>query len=161
MMRPTAVVRMIRAELRGRRMRAMVLFVAVIALASAALVAGLSGQTKASDQWDAAFEEANGAHVTIDGDAPAIAAVAGLPEVAASTHTYRRSPADLDVVHDGESIVTAFVRGMPVDDLAAIARPLLRDGRWARPGAADEIVTDRALGLEEGSSHKLHPHAVL
>jgi putative ABC transport system permease protein len=127
----------------------MLLFVVVIALASAALVGGLEGQTKASDRWDAAFEEANGAHVTIDGDPEAIAEVTALPEVAASTHTYRRSAADLDVVRDGEPLTSAFVREMAGDDRSEIARPLLRDGAWARPGADDEIVLDRAFGLEE------------
>ena len=39
---------------------------------------------------------------------------------------------------------------MPADDRSVIGRPLLRDGRWVRPGAADEIVIDRAFGMEEG-----------
>ncbi len=138
------------AELRGRRLRAMSLFVVVIALASAALVAGFEGQTKASDRWDAAFTEANGAHVTIDGDPAVIAEVARLPEVAAATHTYRRSAGGLDVLRDGRLLATAFVREMPGDDLSAIARPLLRDGRWVGPGADDEVVLDRAFGLDEG-----------
>jgi putative ABC transport system permease protein len=150
MMRQTALVRIMRAELRGRRLRAMVLFVVVTALASAALVAGLSGQTKASDQWDATFDEANGAHVAVDGDARQIAEITDRPEVAASTHTYRRSASDLDVLRHGDSITTTLVREMPADDRSVIARPLLRDGRWVRPGAADEIVIDRAFGIDEG-----------
>lgn len=150
-MRLTALGRLMRAELRGRRLRAMVLFVVVIALASAALVGGLEGQTKATDRWDAAFAEANGAHVTIDGRDPAtLAEIASLPEVAASTHSYRRSAEDLEVLRDGEALTTAFVREMEVNDLPAIARPLLRDGRWAGPGTDDEIVVDRAFGLDEG-----------
>lgn len=149
-MRPAALARLMLGELRGRRLRAMLLFVVVIALASAALIGGLEGQTKASDRWDAAFEEANGAYVTIDGDPETIAEVAALPEVAASTHSYRRSAGDLDVLRDGEPLTTAFVREMARDDRSEIARPLLRDGRWARPGADDEIVVDRAFGLDEG-----------
>jgi putative ABC transport system permease protein len=133
------------AELRGRRLRAMSLFVVVIALASAALVGGLEGQTKASDRWDAAFAEANGAHVTIDGEPEVIAEVARLPEVAAATHTYRRSAGELDVLRDGRPLATAFVREMPADDLSTIARPLLRDGRWVGPAADDEVVLDRAF----------------
>jgi putative ABC transport system permease protein len=39
---------------------------------------------------------------------------------------------------------------MGADDLSEIARPLLRDGRWVRVGAGDEIVVDRAFGLDEG-----------
>ena len=149
-MRQTALVRMMRAELRGRRLRAMALFVVVIALASAALVAGLSGQSKASDQFDATFDEANGAHVTVDGNAQQIAAVVDRPGVAASTHTYRRSAKDLDVLRHGDSLTTTLGREMAADDRSVIARPLVRDGRWVRAGAPDEIVVDRAFGMEQG-----------
>jgi putative ABC transport system permease protein len=149
-MRPLALARLVLAELRGRRLRAMLLFAGVVALAAAALVAGIEGQTDASDRWDAAFAEANGAHVTIDGDADAIAEVTALPEVDASTHTYTRSAAPLEVVVGGDAVTTAFVRETAGDDLPKIARPLLRDGRWVAAGAADEIVIDRAFGIEEG-----------
>jgi putative ABC transport system permease protein len=129
----------------------MLLFVVVIALASAALVGGLEGQTKAGDRWDAAFTEANGAHVTIDGrDPDTLAEIASLPEVAASTHSYQRSAGDLEVLRDGQALTTAFVREMEINDLPEIARPLLRDGRWANPGTDDEMVLDRAFGLDEG-----------
>lgn len=149
-MRPVALARLVLAELRGRRLRAMLLFAVVVALAAAALVAGIEGQTDAGDRWDAAFAEANGAHVTIDGERSALAEVAALPEVAASTHPYTRSAEDLEVVVDGEPVTTAFAREVAGDDLPAIARPLLRDGEWTAPGATDEIVIDRAFGLEEG-----------
>lgn len=150
-MHATALLRLLRGELRGRRLRAMLLFVVVIALASAALVAGLEGQTKASDQWDAAMAEANGAHVTIDSADPAVLAeVTGMSEVADSTHAYRRTRGELDLVRDGTRISTTFVREMAGTDLPPIARPLLRDGRWAGAGAGDEIVVDRAFGLDEG-----------
>ena len=150
-MRPAALFRLLRAELRGRRRGAMLMFVAVIVLASAALVAGLEGQTKASGQWDAAFAEANGAHVTIDGgDLDTLAEVARRPEVAAASGPYRRTIQEFDVVRDGRAVTTAYVREMSGANLPAIARPLLRDGRWAGPGADDEIVIDRAFGLEEG-----------
>lgn len=149
-MRPAALARLLRGELRGRRLRSMALFVVVIALASAALVGRLEGQTKASDRWDSAFAEANGAHVTVDGDAAAVAEVARLPEVASSTRTYPRSATDLELLRGGEAVTTAFVRAMAADDLPGIARPLLRDGDWAAAGADDEIVIDRAFGLDEG-----------
>lgn len=128
----------------------MLLFVVVVALASTSLIAGLEGQTQAGDEWDAAFEEANGAHVTIDGAPEPLAEVAAMPEVAASTHPYRRSRVELDLLVDGEPVTTVYVREMAVDDLSEIATPLLRDGRWARPGAAGEVVLDRAFALEEG-----------
>ena len=149
-MRPGALARLVHGELRGRRLRAMVLFVVVVALATTALVAGLQGQTKAADRWDSAFREANGAHLTVDGTPDAVAEVTRLPQVAAATHTYRRSATDLDVVVGGKPLTTAFVREMAASDLPVIAKPLLRDGRWASPGADDEIVIDRAFGLEEG-----------
>jgi putative ABC transport system permease protein len=128
----------------------MLLFVLVVALASAALVGGLQGQTKAGDRWDAAFAEANGAHVTIHGDPQVLAEVAALPEVAASTHPYRTTAADLDLLVEGEAVAAAAARETSATDLPGIARPLLRDGRWVRPGADDEVVLDRAFALEEG-----------
>jgi putative ABC transport system permease protein len=149
-MRSAALLRLLRGELRGRRLRAMLLFVVVVALASAALVGGLEGQTKANDRWDAAFAEANGAHVTIDGPPAAVAAVAGRPEVAAATHPYRRSAEELDVVLDGEPVVGAVAREVSRSDLPEIARPLLRDGRWIDPAADDEVVLDRAFAIDEG-----------
>ena len=150
-MSPIALGRLLRGELRGRRLRAMLLFVLVIALASAALVAGLEGQSKASSQWDASFEEANGAHVTLDSaDAALLDEVVALPEVAASTHTYRRTRTELDVLVDGTPVTTAYVREVAGSDLPEIARPLLRDGRWARSGASDEVVIDRAFGIDAG-----------
>ena len=127
------------------------MFVAVIVLASAAFVAGLAGQTKASERWDAAFAEANGAHVTIDGrELDTLAAVAGRPDVAAASAPYRRTSQELDILRDGRAVTTVYVREMAGADLPAIATPLLRDGRWAGPGTDDEIVIDRAFGLEEG-----------
>ena len=145
-----ALVRLLRGELRGRRLRAMLLFVSVIALASAALVAGLEGQTKANDQWDATFEEANGAHVTIDSADPGLLAeIAAMPEVADSTRAYRRTRGELDLLRDGRRVSTTYVREIAGTELPEIARPLLRDGRWAGPGAGDEVVVDRAFGLDE------------
>jgi putative ABC transport system permease protein len=128
----------------------MLLFVVVIALASAALVAGIEGQTKASDRWDAAFEEANGAHLTIDGPRDVVEEVARLPEVAERSGAYPRTQVELDVVRDGEPLSSVYVREMAEANLPEVARPLLRDGRWARAGAGDELVLDRAFGLEEG-----------
>ena len=149
-MRLAALTRLMLAELRGRRLRATLLFVVVVALASTSLIAGLEGQKRAGADWDAAFEEANGAHVTIDGDPKLMAKVADMPEVAASTHPYRRSLAELDLRLGGKPVTTTYVREMAADDLSEIARPLLRDGRWARPGAEGEIVLDRAFALAEG-----------
>jgi putative ABC transport system permease protein len=142
--------RLVHSELRGRRLRTMLLFVVVVALASTSLIAGLGGQTQAADEWDAAFEEANGAHVTIDGAREPMAEVAAMPDVAASTHPYRRSRVELDLLVGGEPVTTVYVREMGVDDLSEIATPLRRDGRWPRPGAEGEVVLDRAFALEEG-----------
>ena len=148
--RPAVLARLVHSELRGRRLRTMLLFVVVVALASTSLIAGLGGQTQAADEWDAAFEEANGAHVTIDGAREPMAEVAAMPDVAASTHPYRRSRVELDLLVGGEPVTTVYVREMRRDDLSKIATPLLRDGRWSRPGAKGEVVLDRAFALEEG-----------
>ena len=140
--------RLVRAELRGAHLRAMLLFLLVVTLASATMVAGLESQTKAEDGWDAAFAEANGAHVVVFGDAATLALAAGDERVAAATPPYRISPSDRQVRRESGDIGPVAVREMGATDLPPIARPLLRDGRWAeRPG---EVVLDRAFGLEEG-----------
>lgn len=151
-MRPLPLVPLIGPELRGRRLRAMLLLLFVVVLAAAAIVAGLSTQQQAGSRWDAAFAEANGAHVTITSDEPAaLARVAGDPRVQARSASYDvlggvEVARGTDVL--GETVVVQMAAGAR----PTIAEPLLREGRWVRSGAADEVVVDRAFALTEDLS---------
>jgi len=122
----------------------------VVALASAAIVAGLSTQQQAGSRWDAAFAESNGAHVTITSDDPAaLRRVAADPRVAARSAAYDVT-FGVEVTRGARLVGETDVLAMGDRARPDIAKPLLRDGRWVRPGAADEAVVDRALALDEG-----------
>jgi putative ABC transport system permease protein len=145
-----AMARLVGAELRGRRLRTMALLFLVVALSSAALVAGLETQTNAGDLWDGAFDAANGAHVTVHSTHPSVLQdVARDPRVSQASEPYRALDGGIEVRHGGNSD-DVLVREMARGNRPDVARPLLRDGRWARPGAADEIVIDRAYGIDRG-----------
>ncbi|GAA2138746.1 hypothetical protein GCM10009844_07000 [Nocardioides koreensis] len=149
-MRPTALAALVRPEVRGRRLRAMLVLLVVVALASVAIVAGLSTQQQAGSRWDAAFAESNGAHVTITSDDPAaLRAVAADPRVAARSAAYDVS-FGVEVTRGTRLVGETGVLAMADRARPDIARPLLREGRWVRPGAADEAVVDRAFALDEG-----------
>ncbi|HVM01794.1 MAG TPA: FtsX-like permease family protein [Acidimicrobiales bacterium] len=147
-MSPRALGRLVRAELRGRRLGAMLLFVLVVALASATMVAGLEGQTRAGARWDAAFQEANGAHVAVFGDAETLQEVAGDPRVGEASRPYRMTSTERQVRRNSADAGPVLIREVTAEDLPSIGRPLLRDGRWG--AGADEVVIDRAFGIEEG-----------
>lgn len=137
-------------ELRGRRLRAMLLLLVVVALASAAIVAGLSTQGQAGSRWDEVFAEANGAHVTISSDRrAALDRVAGDERVAGTTEAYD-SAWGVDVARGDDRLGESSLVSMGADDRPDIAVPLLREGRWIQPGAAGEVVVDRAFALDEG-----------
>ncbi|MFC4784410.1 FtsX-like permease family protein [Nocardioides sp. MAHUQ-72] len=147
-----ALAALIRPELRGRRLRAMLVLLGVVALAAAAIVAGLSTQQQAGSRWDAAFAQSNGAHVTITSDGPA-----ALRRVAADRRVAARSAAyavafGVEVLRGRAVVGETVVLRMSDRSRPDIARPLLRDGRWGSEGAADEAVVDRAFALDEGIS---------
>jgi putative ABC transport system permease protein len=149
-MAPAALAALVRPELRGRRLRAMLVLLVVVALASVAIVAGLSTQQQAGSRWDAAFAESNGAHVTITSDDPAaLRRVAADPRVAARSAAYDVT-FGVEVTRGARLVGETDVLAMGDRARPDIAKPLLRDGRWVRPGAADEAVVDRALALDEG-----------
>lgn len=137
-------------ELRGRRLRAMLLLLMVVTLAAAAIVAGLSTQEQAGSRWDAVFAEAHGAHVTISSDDPAaLARVAADDRVAARSAAYDGSWG-VDAARGDALIGEVSVLSMAADNRPDIGRPLVRAGRWVRPGATDEAVVDRAFALDQG-----------
>lgn len=135
------------ADLRARRLTT-VLFLLVVAVATAGITAGLAQQQSAAERWDDAFARANGAHVALYGDAA----------------TLRRIRADREVVQAaGPSPVasaTLLRAGAdPVEDFdvraagarrAAVATPLLFDGRWLSGRDPGEVVIERSLALDQG-----------
>lgn len=137
-------------ELRGRRLRAMLLLLLVVTLAAAAIVSGLSTQQQAGSRWDAVFADAHGAHVTITSEDPA-----ALERVAADPRVTERSTPygfawGVDSALVDRPIGEVSVLAMGADERPGIGKPLVRAGRWVRPGAADEAVVDRAFALDEG-----------
>ncbi len=149
-MRLSALAALVTPEIRGRRLRAMLVLLAVVTLASAAIVAGLSTQQQAGSRWDDAFAESHGAHVTITS-----ANQAALRRVAADDRVAARSAAydvafGVEVTRGDRLVGETVVLAMGDRDRPTIAEPLLREGRWVRAGAADEAVVDRAFALDEG-----------
>jgi putative ABC transport system permease protein len=147
---PVVLTRLVGTELRGRRLRAMLLLLLVVALSSAALVAGLETQDRAGSLWDDAFDEANGAHVVVSSEDDAVLTeVVRDQRVAQASDVYR-------VLGDGvelrsrEQDDAILVREVGRDALPSVGRPLLRDGRWVAPGASDELVLDRAYAIDRG-----------
>ena len=138
---------LVRAELRGRRLRGMLLLGVVVVLAGAAIVSGLEAQTRAAQRWDRAFAEANGAHVTVSARDPRLLELVVRDErVADATGVYREI-GGLEL-RAGRNRAPVHAREMAADERPHVATPLLRDGRWAAgPG---EVVVDRALALDRG-----------
>ncbi len=145
-----ALAALVRPELRGRRLRTMLVLLVVVGLAATAIVAGLSTQEQAGSRWDAAFAESNGAHVTITSDHPAaLSRVAADPRVVGRSRAYGVA-FGVEVTHGDRLLGETVVLGMGDRARPTIARPLLREGRWVRAGSRDEAVVDRAFALDQG-----------
>ncbi|WP_245690850.1 ABC transporter permease [Sinosporangium album] len=105
-----------------------------------------------TNPWRGLFDESNGAHVWIHtNDDPDVEALARLKDVAAVAGPYRAAPASL--MQQGRRVPVAL-RAVPVA-LPAVARPLVREGRWLDISAVDGVVVERsfarAMGLRPGS----------
>jgi putative ABC transport system permease protein len=128
----------------------MLLLLVVVTLAATAIVAGLSTQEQAGSRWDAVFAEAHGAHVTISSvDPAALARVAADDRVAARSAAYDGAWG-VEAASGDALIGEVSVLSMAADERPDIGKPLVRAGRWVRPGATDEAVVDRAFALDEG-----------
>jgi putative ABC transport system permease protein len=142
-----ALWRTVAGDLRRRKLSTLLLLL-VVAIAAAGITAGLAQQQDAAQRWDAAFEEANGAHVAVFGDAATLRRVAGHEDVVESSGPY--PVAEVRLVQEG---------GRRTDDVdargaggtrPAVGTPLLFHGRWLAGGAAGEVVVERSLALELG-----------
>jgi putative ABC transport system permease protein len=133
------------AGLKGRRRGGLAATFLVLVLASVGIAAGLVVSGQGAPLLDRVAAEADVAHLVVKGREAAVVAVAGDPEVRASSGPFATVD-DAVLVVDDEEIAMEL---MAVDDLdIAVNRPPQRAGRWAqRP---DEIVLDRSLAADVG-----------
>ncbi|MEW9532775.1 FtsX-like permease family protein [Microbispora sp. NPDC049125] len=143
--------RWVRADLRARRGQAGLTVLAVAGIVTALIIAATLLED-GTNPWRGLFERSHGAHVWIHSkDVPDVAALRGLTGVTDVAGPYRSAPATL--VDHGRRVPIALQETPAA--FPAVARPLLREGRWldvSRPGGVVvEWSFARALGLRPGS----------
>ncbi|WP_406318249.1 FtsX-like permease family protein [Streptosporangium sp. NBC_01639] len=136
-----ASVRWIRADLRARRGQALLTVLAVAGIVTA-LITSATLLEDGTNPWRGLFTESRGAHVWIHTkDAPAVTALSHLAGVAEVAGPYRTAPVMLAM--DGKKSPVAL-RGMQAT-LPSVAAPLVREGRWLRPGDVEGVVVERSF----------------
>ena len=138
--------RLLRGDLRHRRIQS-VLLLAVVVIATAGITAGLTQQRSAGKRWDAAFREANGAHVAVFGDRATLEQVAREPGVAQTAGPNPITSASLRA--SNARVDDVDVRGA-TGTRPLVGTPLPFAGRWLRDDASDEVVVERSLALDLG-----------
>ncbi len=138
--------RLFSGDLRHRRLQA-VLLTAVVAVATAGIMAGVAQQRSAGARWDDAFRRANGAHVAVFGDADALRKVARETGVVETAGPVPLTQASVRV--GGTTIDDVDVRGAS-STRPAVGTPLPYSGRWLGEGADDEVVVERSFALDTG-----------
>ena len=147
-----ATLRWAHADLRAHRGEALFIVLATAGITASLLLAAALF-SYAANPWQRIFTQSEGAHVWIHTRAGAepgeLADLEGVAGVAGPFDTARTA------VELGGARATVELRATgpkPPD----VGRPLVGDGRWLRPGAADEIVLDaslaRALWAEPGDA---------
>ena len=143
-----AILRLIRADLIGRRIFANLLLLGVFIVASTAIVAGAQSQDRAAKQWDDAFRKANGAHITISGsNAARAAAHRGRSARRGASHPYRFL---------GEVPVVSGRRGGPArigeygeNDLPTVSEAVVARRMLGGAGRRGEIVIERSFAVDQ------------
>jgi putative ABC transport system permease protein len=134
------------ADFRDRRLQTLLLL-AVVAVATTGITAGLAQQRSAADRWDEAFADANGAHVALYGQLailerarrdPAVVQSSGPTPVAWTTLT-----GGSEEIDDVELRAAGAKR-------PAVGFPRLFDGRWLSGGSAREVVVERSFAVDRG-----------
>ena len=140
--------RLLVADVRSRRLLGTVLFVVVVAIASAAMVAGLESRRDAGRVWDAAFDRALAPHVILSAaTAGALEAPSRDPRVAARSTPVAQTGGEL-IVDGGR--VALDVRAASTTALPAVGAPYVVRGRLAtQPG---DIALERSLAKDLGIS---------
>ncbi|GAA4218946.1 putative ABC transport system permease protein [Streptosporangium album] len=136
-----ASARWIRADLRARRGQALLTVLAVAGIVTA-LITSATLLEDGTNPWRGLFAESRGAHVWIHTkDAPDVAALSRLAGVEEVAGPYRTAPVMLTM--DGKKSPVAL-RGMQAT-LPSVAAPLVREGRWLRPGDVEGVVVERSF----------------
>ncbi|MBT1093826.1 ABC transporter permease [Streptomyces sp. Tu102] len=161
-----AMVRWVRADLRGHRGEAFFLLLATAGIIVSLLLAGAL-LSYAANPWQRIFTQSSGAHVWIQTKAGADAGVLGrLDGVQAVSGPFLTAPATAGVAGSTAAVQVRAVGAEP----PGVARPLVTAGHWLPPGAVDEAVLEsslaRALWVEPGdevsvrvkdeAAHSLH-----
>ncbi|HWM11796.1 MAG TPA: FtsX-like permease family protein, partial [Solirubrobacteraceae bacterium] len=133
--------RLIRADLRERRLQT-ALTGLVVGIAACALLITLHLRDVMSEPFDDVMRGTNGAHVIVSGPPAAVAEAAALPEVAEAAAPRRLVPVSSGDAAGGRLVVSA----LPAD--AAIDRPLVTDGRL--PQGAGEVALLAPLATGAG-----------
>ncbi|MEZ0073920.1 putative ABC transport system permease protein [Planotetraspora sp. GP83] len=146
-----AEARWVRADLRARRGQALLTVLAVAGIVTA-LITAATLLEDGTNPWRGLFERSRGAHVWIHTkDAPDVPALKALNGVTDLAGPYRSAPATL--VDHGRRVPIALQETPAA--FPAVARPLLREGRWLDARRPDGVVVERsfarALGLRPGS----------
>ncbi|MFJ2031215.1 ABC transporter permease [Streptosporangium sp. NPDC087985] len=136
-----ASARWIRADLRARRGQALLTVLAVAGIVTA-LIASATLLEDGTNPWRGLFAESRGAHVWIHTkDAPDVPALSRLHGVVEVAGPYRTAPVMLTL--DGKKSPVAL-RGMQAT-APSVAAPLVREGRWLRPGDVEGVVVERSF----------------
>ncbi|MEU7691731.1 FtsX-like permease family protein [Microbispora hainanensis] len=147
----TAELRWIRADLRARRGQAALTVLAVAGIVTALIIAATLLED-GTNPWRGLFQRSNSAHIWIHSkDVPDVSALRQLKGVTDIAGPYRSAPATL-VAHGRRVPIT--LQETPAA-FPAVARPLLREGRWLDVRTPNAVVVERsfarALGLRPGS----------
>ncbi|AWS41065.1 ABC transporter permease [Streptosporangium sp. 'caverna'] len=145
-----ASVRWIRADLRARRVQALLTLLAVAGIVTA-LITSATLLEDGTNPWRGLFTESRGAHVWIHTkDAPDVAALSRLPGVVQVAGPYRTAPVTLTL--DGKKSPVALREMSPTPP--SVATPMIREGRWLRAGDTEGVIVERsfatALNLKVG-----------
>ena len=130
--------------LRERRRLGTVATVVVLGIAAVGIAAGLVVSRQGAPLLDAIADDADVAHLVLEGSPEAIAMVASDPEVVAFAGPF--GMLGLELIAGGEKV--PFVVTALDDRSIDVNRPPMRSGRWAED--PQELVLDRSVGVDLG-----------
>ncbi len=147
-MNVAALTRLVRMSVRGRRLTGTVLFIAVVALASAAFVAGIGSRQDAGRQWDHSFDQAAGPHITLGATTPdALEAAASDPRMVTVSDPILALDG-VDLVRPSGETVEMTIRARPTGRPLAVGEPFVVEGRSA--GSPGEVALEKSFASDVG-----------
>ncbi len=143
----TALSRLVKMAVRGRRLLSTLLFIIVVALASAAFVAGIGSRADAGRLWDGAFNRANGPHITLSApNADSLLAAVHDPRMNAVSQTITALDGVNLVRPDGETEMS--VRAKPTPTPLTVGEAFVVAGRSA--SAPEEVTIEKSFARDLG-----------